>query len=182
MDIFLGTIAPLGFNFAPYTWALCQGQILSISQYSALFALLGTAYGGNGTSNFGLPNLGGRVANCQGQSSGTSNYTMGQTGGNDNVTLNSNNLPAHQHILTFAINANNNAASHVANPTNAFPSKSSKANTNVYHPGPATASVFMNPPTITLGNTGGTSPISVQDPGLVMNYSIALQGIFPTRN
>ena len=81
LDPFLGEIAMVGFNFAPRGWAMCQGQILSIAQNTALFALLGTMYGGNGVSTFALPNLGGRVAIGSGQSQGTSNYVIGQAGG-----------------------------------------------------------------------------------------------------
>jgi len=181
MDAFIGTICAFGFNYAPYQWAMCQGQILPIQSNTALFSLLGTAYGGNGTSTFGLPNLVGKVANGQG-SNGQSSYVMGETGGNDNVTVLGSNLPIHNHTITTAIKTSTATSGGIANPANAFPGSSAGLNgTKIYSPA-ATTGTFMGSPTVTLGNTGGTTPISVQDPGLVMTYCISLVGYFPTRN
>ena len=101
---FLGTIRLVGFNFAPVDWALCQGQLLPISQNSALFSLLGTYFGGDGQQNFALPDLRGRVAISQGQGPGLSNYTQGQTSGVETVTLNSAQVPAHTHTMMAATN------------------------------------------------------------------------------
>ena len=97
MDAYLGEIRPAGFNFPPVGWALCNGQMLAISQNEALFVLLGTAYGGDGVNTFGLPNLNGRMAIDAGDGIGLSPYTLGQSGGSENVTLNSNQLPSHNH-------------------------------------------------------------------------------------
>src|ERR1700723_1802283 len=94
---FLGEIRAFGFGFPPQGWALCNGQILSIAQNTALFSLLGTSFGGDGKSNFGLPNLQGRTAVCAGQGTGLSIYSVGQTGGSDSGTLNLNQLAAHSH-------------------------------------------------------------------------------------
>lgn len=99
MDPFLGEIRMVGFNFAPVGWALCNGQLLSISQYAALFSLLGTMFGGNGTSTFALPNLQSRVPIHQGQGLGLSSYVMGQQAGTENVTLTVSQIPAHNHMV-----------------------------------------------------------------------------------
>ena len=96
---FLGQITVFPYNFAPYGWLDCAGQLLPISQYSALFSLLGTTYGGNGTSNFGLPDLQGRIPVGQGQLTGGSDYAMGEAAGAENVTLLITNMPAHSHGL-----------------------------------------------------------------------------------
>src|SRR5579872_2904742 len=96
---FIGAIVLFCGNFAPAGWALCNGQLLSISQWTALFSILGTTYGGNGTTNFALPDLRGRVPIHPGQGPGLSPYTLGQTGGVETVSLSINNLPAHSHAL-----------------------------------------------------------------------------------
>src|SRR5262247_1539362 len=96
---FLGQIQPFGFNFAPTGWATCDGQILSIAQNTALFSLLGTTFGGNGQTTFGLPDLRGRVPIGQGQGPGLANYTLGQTGGQETVTLITSQMPQHTHSL-----------------------------------------------------------------------------------
>jgi len=180
METFLGSVCVFGFNFAPYGWQYCNGQILPISQYAALFSLLGTYYGGNGTSTFGLPNLQGRASIHMGQHSGGSLYTIGETGGVDNVTILTSNMPAHSHSLSMSINANNRAQSS-SSPVGAYPAMS--ANTlNNYNPPPASTNVFMKPASITLGTSGGSIPVTISDPTLVMNYCIAMTGIFPTRN
>src|SRR6476659_7582144 len=102
---FLGEIRMVGFNFAPQGWALCNGQILSIAQNTALFSLLGTTYGGNGTQTFGLPNLQSRVPMHWGQGPGLSNYVIGEQTGTENVTILTSNLPPHTHTATVALPA-----------------------------------------------------------------------------
>src|SRR3954468_23228168 len=96
---FLGEIRMFGGNFAPRGWAFCNGQILSIAQNTALFSLLGTTYGGNGQTTFGLPDLRGRVAVSAGQGPGLSNYSLGELAGSESVTLTSANMPAHNHSV-----------------------------------------------------------------------------------
>lgn len=180
MDVYIGTICAFGFNYAPINFAQCNGQILNISQYTALFSLLGTYYGGNGTSTFALPNLMGHVANCQGQQPGGTDYMMGMTGGTSTVTLTPSNLPPHTHSVSFALNCNNNAASGTSpNASAQWPGNSGQAVYNAANTG-----VTIATPTVTLANTGGTpvTPVSIVDPYLVMNYSICLNGIYPTRN
>lgn len=178
MDFFLGTISAFGFNFAPYGWMQCNGQLLPISQFSALFALLGTAYGGNGVSTFGLPNLAGHVANGQGQLAGGNYYTMGMTGGASTATLHISNLPIHAHQVNLALNCNNTVGS-TTSPSGAVPAEASVA---IYNS--ANSNVALATPTVTLANAGSPSPtpINITDPCLVMNYCIAYQGIFPSRN
>src|ERR1035438_3100711 len=102
MDPYLGEIRQFGFNFAPTGWFQCVGQTLAINQYTALFSIIGTYYGGNGTSNFQLPNLQGFVPISQGQGSGLSNFVLGQSGGQAQHTLLTNEMPAHPHGLTAA--------------------------------------------------------------------------------
>src|SRR5580692_3820516 len=103
---FVGQITLLACNFAPLNWAMCQGQVLSIQQYTALFSLLGTNYGGDGRVTFGLPDLRGRVPNCQGQGSGLADYLMGEMGGSETVTLLTSTVPPHTHSFpAYAGNA-----------------------------------------------------------------------------
>src|SRR5271170_1181314 len=113
METYLGTILMVGFNFAPVGWALCNGQLLSIAQNTALFSLLGTTYGGDGRSTFALPNLQSRVPIHQGQGTGLSPYTIGQVGGTENVTLLSAQMPSHNHLIAI-----NNTPGASADPTN----------------------------------------------------------------
>jgi microcystin-dependent protein len=113
---FLGQVIIFAGNFAPKGWAFCNGQLLAISQYTALFSLLGTTYGGDGRTTFGLPDLRGRVAVSAGQGPGLSNYTLGEQTGTETVTLSTQQMPQHNHI----VNANNNTSGAVASPSQAF--------------------------------------------------------------
>jgi microcystin-dependent protein len=168
---FVGQIAMFGFNFAPSGWALCNGQLLPISQNTALFALIGTYYGGNGTTNFALPNLQSTVAIHQGQGPGLSPYVIGQTGGTENVTLTSGQMPLHNH----QVNANASPAS------GSRPAGSvlGRPTTDIYAAAPD-GSTTLNAGTIS--NTGGSQPHPNLQPFLVVNFCIALQGVFPSRN
>lgn len=178
-DQYLGEIRMVGFNFAPVGWALCNGQLIAISQNQALFALLGTFYGGDGRTNFALPNLQGRVAIHQGSGPGLSPYVIGQTGGVENATLTSTNLPPHTHTL----NASN------ATGTQSSPAGGSIAQVNTGDPRqPTLASAFVpGTPSVTMaqgsiGNTGNGIPFNVLQPYLCVTFIIALVGIFPSRN
>jgi len=177
-DPFLGEIRMFGGNFAPTNWALCNGQLMSISQYSALFAILGTFYGGNGVQNFALPNMQGRVPIHWGNGLGLSPYVIGQVGGTENVSLTTQQLPAHTHM----VNANNGAA------TGGSPSGAALATvtpprgqtaTLTYAAAPD-GSTQMNPQTIALN--GGNQPHANIQPYLCVTFIIALNGIFPSRN
>ena len=167
MDPFIGQIILVPYNFAPQGWALCNGQLLSIAQNTALFSLLGTTYGGDGVTTFALPDLRGRVPVSSGQAPGLSNYFLGQAAGTETVTLNSNQMPAHSH----AVNANS-AHSNSDQPANNFPASSAHFQTT-------SDGTKMNPAMI--GQTGGSQPHENRQPYLTLNYCIALQGIYPSR-
>lgn len=175
-DVYLGFIAMFGFNFAPQGWAFCSGQLLSIAQNSALFALLGTTYGGDGVQTFGLPNLQSRVPIGMGTGAGLSNYTIGQSGGTENVTLLTTQMPAHTHQMmasgdtpTLNVAGGNSLAT---SPRSGTPMP------NIYAAG-FTTPVGMGSTTSQAGNN---QPHSNIQPYLAINYCIALQGVFPSRN
>ena len=171
---FLGQIQAFGFGFAPRNWAFCNGQILSISQNTALFALLGTTYGGNGTSTYALPNLQSRVPIHFGTNLGV-DYVLGEFGGAESVSLNLTNLPSHNH--TFAGTA---SAANVKQPqTGAALAQSSSGNAFYAQAGSPTVTA-INPGTV--GTTGGGLPHSNIQPYLTINWCIALAGVFPARN
>jgi microcystin-dependent protein len=168
---FLGEIRMFGFNFAPQGWAMCNGQLLPISQNTALFALIGTFYGGNGTTNFALPNLQSSVAIHQGQGPGLSPYEIGQSGGTENVTLLQGQMPEHTHVV--------NASQSPGTGTRPAGAVLARATADIYAAA-ADGSTTMNAGTI--GSAGGGQPHSNIQPYLTVNFCIALQGIFPSRN
>jgi microcystin-dependent protein len=167
---YLGEIRIFGFNFPPQGWALCNGQTLSISQNAALFSLLGTTYGGNGTTTFALPDLRSRVAVHQGQGAGLAAYSAGQAGGTESVTLLPAQMPAHTH----SVHANNNPAAARRPEGRAL----AQANTDIYVAAPDTSTVMDAG---MLGEAGGNDPHPNIQPYLVLNFCIAMQGIFPAR-
>jgi len=181
VEPFLGEIGIVGFTFAPYQWAQCQGQLLSISQYSALFSLLGTTYGGNGTTNFNLPNLQGRVPIGIGQGPGLSNHILGETSGSATISLTQTQMPLHNHgILAYPVTG---LAPATANAVGSVPA-ASPAFDALYGNTPATNA--MAPATITLDAQtaliGSSQPHNNMQPFLVLNYVIALGGIYPARS
>ena len=189
---FLGMIIQVGFNFNPRGWQLCNGQLLPISQNTALFSLLGTTYGGNGTTTFALPDLRSRVAIHQGQGNGLSDYVIGQVGGTETTTLNQNQMPIHTH--TFNGSTSNFQAS-TTKATVQVPAAgamlahtqdlSGKGSTpDIYLPTGSQASVALGGLNVagTNSNAGGSQPFSIIQPYLTTNFVIALQGIFPSRN
>ncbi|HZT30483.1 MAG TPA: tail fiber protein [Bryobacteraceae bacterium] len=161
-----------GGNFAPTGWALCNGQLLPISQNTALFSILGTTFGGDGISTFALPDLRGRVTVHQGQGPGLSPYTIGQSAGTENVTLLSSQMPAHNHV----INATESATT--SDPAGAVPANEAANRTMIY--GATPDGTVMN--AAMCGNAGGSQPHSNIQPYLCVTFIIALQGIFPSRN
>jgi microcystin-dependent protein len=168
---FIGQVIPVPYDFAPQVWALCNGQLMAIAQNTALFSLLGTSFGGDGKSTFGLPNLQGRTAICAGQGTGLSNYDLGQTGGSDSVTLSLSQLAAHTHgALAFGRAGDTNSPSGAdwARPATDTPYGSSTP------PGAMSAAATSS--------AGGSQPHENRQPYLVLNYIIALQGIFPSRS
>jgi microcystin-dependent protein len=212
MDPFIGEIKSVGFSFAPTGYGLCQGQLMPIQQNQALFALLGITFGGNGTSTFGLPNLSGRVPVGQGQLPGGDVYERGETGGVEHASLTNAQLPVHTHTAitsvtpnianltaTTTIHAVTSPAATSAVPTGNFLTvgvtggttptaikpygasgtdttmASGMAVTSLSGSVTATAQTAIN-------TAGGSLPVSLLQPYLVVTYIIAFVGIFPTRN
>ena len=168
---FLSEIKIVSFNFPPKGWALCNGQILPINQNQALFALLGTTYGGNGQTNFALPNLRGRTPIHEGNG-----HTLGEAAGSTSVTVNIQQLPTHLHTTTAnmaVVSANQNA-------TLGDPTGHNWANTGKQQWCTSQPNAVMNPAAVT--NVGGNQPHNNMMPYLVLNFIIALQGIFPSQN
>jgi microcystin-dependent protein len=176
LDPFLGEIRLLSFNFAPKGWAMCAGQTMQINTNAALFALLGTFYGGNGTTTFNLPDLRSRVPVHMGQPPGRALYTIGQQAGNENITLNGTQIPSHNHMVNAV-----NTAGNTQRPIGHLLSQSI-GNSTVDQRGYVAAAntTTLNPGSIS--NTGNNVAHTNIQPYLAMNYCIALQGIFPSRN
>jgi microcystin-dependent protein len=160
---YLGEIRIVSFNFAPKGWALCNGQLLPINQNQALFSILGTTYGGNGQTTFALPNFQGRAPAHFGNG-----FTLGQSAGEENHTLIISEMPTHTHLVS---------ASSAAPDAGSMANNSWAANSGAYD---SNVTTVMNPASI--GNQGGSQPHSNMQPYLVLNFVIALQGIFPSRN
>ena len=160
-----------GFNFPPRGWALCNGQLLSISQNTALFSLLGTYYGGNGTTTFALPDLRSRVPVHQGTGTGLSTYVVGQSGGTETVTLGVTQMPAHNHL----VNTTRNPAQ-FSEPQNRLLAPSSQ---NAYRDTAETGIVMT---ANMIADAGGSQPHNNIQPYLTVNFGIALAGIYPSRD
>ena len=173
LEPFVGAIMIYGFPFAPRDWATCDGQLMSIAEYTALFSLLGTTFGGDGVQTFGLPDMRGRVPAHQGQSPNTPLFSMGERGGLESVTLNSSQMPLHSHNLNA-----NSAAGDTGAPGGAIFANSGATDREYLSSG--AANVTMTPQGMTL--TGGSQPHDNMQPYLVVNYCIALTGIYPSRN
>jgi microcystin-dependent protein len=165
---FVGEIRMGGWNFAPVGWALCQGQLLSITKYPDLYQLIGTTYGGDGISTFALPNLQGRVPMHR-QADG---FPIGQMAGEEQVTLNVSQVPAHSH----SFNASTAAATQKT-PVKYVPAAGS---VDVYFPAPPT--IQLNSQTISATGSGGGQPHGNMQPFQVINFIISLSGIFPTQS
>lgn len=178
MEGYIAEIRLFAGNFAPRGWAFCAGQILTISQNTALFALLGTTYGGNGQTTFALPDLRGRVAVGPGAGPGLPSINLGQMSGEPTHTLIITEMPAHNHATQTTARAA--SASDTTAPTNAFPGASSNRD-NIYS---AATDTTLNPNAVavTVGIAGGSQPHNNMQPYLGMNYIICMEGIFPSRN
>ncbi|SEW48651.1 Microcystin-dependent protein [Chryseobacterium wanjuense] len=171
-DPYLGQIAFVPYNFVPKNWAACNGQLLSIAQNQALFSLLGTTYGGNGTTTFALPDMRGRVLVHEGQApGGATNYTMGQTGGAESVTLLVTQMPAHSHTVN-AVTAEGNQNT----PTNNLPADT-KGLDKEYSD--ATANTTMK--STMVNPTGGTQPHENRPPFVTLKCIISLVGVYPSQ-
>ncbi|MEM7156149.1 MAG: tail fiber protein [Myxococcota bacterium] len=157
-------------NFAPRGWALCNGQLLAISSHSALFSILGTTYGGDGVSTFGLPEMRGRVAIHEGTGPGLTPRQLGQKTGHETETLTTNQMPSHTHGL-FAygnLGTDQRATGNVLAANAAA----------IYDPGPATEQMG----TSSVGHVGANQPVNIMQPFLALNFIIALEGLYPSRS
>src|ERR1700692_307385 len=172
---FLAEIRPWALYFAPRGWAMCQGQTLPISQYTALFSLIGTYYGGNGTTNFQLPDLRSRVPMKFGTDSTGNNYVLGQDAGEETITISSGQMPIHTHNV-FGTSANAGKSSPVAG----FALGTAPQGGAFYAPG-ASGDPPINVATVSLYQGGNQAHTNLQ-PYLAINWCIAMQGIFPSRN
>lgn len=177
MEPFIGQIQAFGFSFAPRGWAKCDGSLLAINSHQALFSLLGTTYGGDGRTTFGLPDLRGRTMVHQGRGAGLSDAKMGQKGGHESVTLSLNNMPSHNHSVSL----------HGETAIAAFPGAEGRMlaqtpNNPIYaDPVPADDKT-MAAQSIREQSVGGGQSFDVRAPFEVVNVCIALEGIFPSRN
>jgi microcystin-dependent protein len=163
---FIGQLMVVGFNFAPRGWAMCNGQLLSLAQNTALFSLLGTTYGGDGRTTFGLPDLRGRAPLHLGQGPGLTLRSQGEIAGVESLNLTTNQLPAHSHPIpaNAALGSTDKPAGAVASQGGSY--------------SPASDGTRLADPAV----TGSNSAVSVMQPYLVLNWVIALEGIFPSRN
>jgi len=176
---FLGEIRLLPFNFAPRGWADCNGQLMSIAQNTALFSILGTTYGGNGQTNFALPNLQGSAPLGTGQGPGLTPRDPGEVGGSQTVTLISTQVPAHPHNVAVAANAPGATAKDTPADNTVFGGAHSKTQTKAYVTVAAQPQVAMNPQAV-LPN-GGSQPHNNLPPYLTLRFCIATSGLFPSR-
>jgi microcystin-dependent protein len=170
---FVAEIRIFPFNFAPKGWAFCAGQLLTISQNTAVFSLLGTFYGGDGKVTFALPNLEGSVAMHSDQYSGGGQYPLGSQSGSDTVTLLTSEMPAHPHLVQCDTNALNTS---LTSPSANVPGNTSP---KLIYSTTATPTAQMSP--FMIGIAGNSQPHNNLQPYLVLNYCIALQGVYPPR-
>lgn len=179
---FIGEIRAVGFNFAPQGWLLCAGQQLPISQNSALFALLGTTFGGNGVTTFALPDYQGRSPVGMGNGAGLTPIVQGQVSGAENVTLQVGQMPVHTHTAAGVQSASDNNAT-VASPSGAVAAITVAEDRTVYNSYDAAANgqATMAPIAVTVQPTGGGLPVAIRNPFLGTNFIIATEGIFPSR-
>lgn len=168
---FIGQIVMFGGNFAPRGWAFCNGQLLAISSNQALFSILGTTYGGDGRTTFALPDLRGRFPMHEGQGPGLSNRQLGQKSGTETVALNVNEMPGHSHALKC-----NTARGNADNPQNAVPADADRD--RIYSTSGPNADMSSQ----AIANIGGGQPHNNMPPFQVVNFIIALVGVFPSRN
>lgn len=179
MDYYIGSIWSYGFGWAPRGTAECNGQLLSIADNQALFSLIGTIYGGDGVQTFALPNMQGRVPIGAGTGPGLPTYVVGQVGGSETVTLNTSNLPSHSHPLLTAQLPASSRDGETGDPTNNYFGLADSAIGNCYN---TTSDVNMASSSGVTGVTGSNIPLNILSPFQVINYCIATEGLYPTRN
>lgn len=178
MEGVIGYTTLFAGNFAPRGWAFCNGQILAIASNTALFSIIGTYYGGNGTSNFALPDLRGRTVVSAGQGPGLSEYALGETAGAETNTLTITQMPLHNHPVQVAITP---AAATSASANTPIDGIYATGTEQLYNPS-GDSSMKSFTPTLTMGNTGNGQPFSTLHPVLGLNYIICTNGVFPVRN
>lgn len=171
-EAMIGEVKMFAGNFAPRGWALCNGQLLQISQNSALFSILGTTYGGDGRTTFALPDLRGRVAVHSGTGNGLVRKQLGQIGGEENVNITIKNLPSHTHAIKAVAEVGDEGL-----PNGNLPASNSSANKSY---STLSSNATMNKSMVE--NTGANLPVNNMQPYLTVNYIICLQGIYPSRN
>ena len=182
MEPFLGQIMMFAGNFAPRGWAKCEGQLLSIAENTALFSILGTTYGGDGRTTFGLPDLRSRIPVGAGQGPGLSHYQQGPGGGHEQVYLNVTNLPAYNHSASGTVKAASTPPSGAGNQSAPTNNNFASDGSNNYSNQAANVSMASNNVSVEVGNTGGNVPFSVVQPWCSVTFVIALQGVFPSRS
>ncbi len=194
-DPFMGEISYVAFNYAPREWLSCDGQLLNVGEHAALYSLLGTIYGGDGRSNFKLPDMRGRVPVHQGRGTGLSLYRMGQFGGYERITLTDETLPSHTHTATVGSGATANATLHAVNAQGDTPDPTDHALADTSGLGAKSFStvaptvamhadsvkVELNDLSFEIGSTGGSQHFPVMQPFLTVNCIIAIEGIYPPR-
>lgn len=176
----MAMIVAYGMNWAPRSWATCEGQLLAINSNTALFSLIGTTYGGDGRTTFALPDLRGRVPMGQGNGPGLTSRIIGQRFGSETNVLNQSQLPAHTHMAVGTLKVSGQAADDDT-PTSST-SIGAGANAEIYVEQPSNVATMANNVSVTVGNTGSSLPVNNLQPSLVVNWSICTQGIFPPRS
>jgi microcystin-dependent protein len=185
MDEMMGTIIAVGFTWTPKSWMPCDGRLLPISQYSALFSLLGTTYGGDGVATFALPNLQSRsgvgMTVTPGNLGGLSPIAAGEKSGSESVTMTSANMPLHSHPATVALPCTT-AQGAQASPQGAIPAIThlDRAEQLTYSP-PSAADAVMATANVAVGPAGGSTPVGLRNPYLGLNFIICVEGIYPSR-
>lgn len=180
MEGVIGFTTLFAGNFAPRNWALCQGQIIAIASNTALFSILGTTYGGNGQTTFGLPDLRGRCVIGAGNGPGLSPYDLGEVGGVPTTTMLSTQMPAHNHTVAMHITPGAAGSADTTNPVGGVYATPSSGDL-LFGPAPS-GETMTYPGSITTGITGNNVPFPIQDPVLGLNYIVCMRGIFPARN
>lgn len=178
MDGYIGQVMMFGGNFAPRNWFFCQGQLLSISQYQAFFSILGTTYGGDGRTTFGLPDMRGRAAIGAGRGPGLSDRRSGQKFGLETNSLNLNQLPTHNHTARLRAES---AAGTTGNPQGNLLGVVT-TQSDIYAPPVPAQEVDMSSDAIIVNNNGGGQPVNNMQPSIGINYVICAQGLYPSRN
>jgi microcystin-dependent protein len=176
MEGTIGEIRLFAGTFAPQSWLLCQGQLISISANQALYSILGTTYGGDGVQTFGLPNFAGRLATGSGQGPGLSNYVPGEMAGSEQVTILTSQLPAHIHSMRGNIQVG--GASDGAMPEGTFPAT---AGSDIYAEAPNGGMMAAGIVSGTTSVTGSSQPLSIIQPYLAINVIICTEGVYPSR-